>query len=228
MPGRDRPGQQLTSLRWGWCRYVSCMPSPPPPLDDGTFAAVLAAARSGEAWAVEVLFVDMQPRLLRFLRSIEPRVADDTAGEVWLAMAKGIFHFEGNLDGFRAWVFSIARRRVADHRRTAVRRRTDPVDYDYFRDRASTADISEEAIAALSGQEAIDLITRLLPPEQVEVLMLRIVADLDVAHVAEVMDRPQTWVRVTQHRALRRLATTFSRNPAQDVTPATVRTISST
>lgn len=197
----------------------------PPPLDPGTFADVLAGAQAGEAWAAEALFIDLQPRLLRFLRSTESRVADDIAGDVWLAMAKGITAFEGDLDGFRSWVFSIARRRVADFRRTAVRRRTDPVDYEYFTELAGVADTSDAAIAALSGQAAIDLVTRLLPPDQAEVLLLRIVADLDVAHVAEVMDRPATWVRVAQHRALRRLAAVMERNAELRVTPAAGRTI---
>jgi RNA polymerase sigma-70 factor (ECF subfamily) len=197
----------------------------PPPLDAGTFAAVLTGAKAGEEWAAQALFIDLQPRLLRFLRSTEPRVADDIAGEVWLAMAKGIGAFEGDLDGFRAWVFSIARRRVADFRRTAVRRRTDPVDYEYFTEFAATTDISEATIAALSGQEAIDLVARLLPPDQAEVLMLRIVADLDVARVAEVMGRPATWVRVTQHRALRRLADVMQRKPEEHVTPTAAPTI---
>lgn len=180
------------------------------PLDSDSFAAVLAAARSGEAWAAETLFVDLQPRLLRFLRSSEPRAADDLAGEVWLAMARGLATFEGDVAGFRAWVFSIARRRLADHRRTAVRRATDPVDHEFFRDRSGGDVGDEDGMAVvtdrLSAQEAVDLIVATLPADQSEVLVLRIVADLDVAHVAELMGRTSNWVRVTQHRALRRLA----------------------
>jgi len=59
----------------------------------------------------------------------------------------------------------------------------------------------------MTGQAAIDLIARTLPADQAEVLTLRILGDLDVAHVAELMGRDANWVRVTQHRALRRLAT---------------------
>jgi DNA-directed RNA polymerase specialized sigma24 family protein len=45
-----------------------------------------------------------------------------------------------------------------------------------------------------------------LPPDHAEVVLLRVLGDLDAAHVAEVMGRSVSWVRVTQHRALRRLA----------------------
>lgn len=178
-------------------------------MDSESFAEVLAGARTGEAWAAETLFLDLQPRLLRFLRSTEPRMADDLAGEVWLAMARGLAAFEGDLAGFRAWVFTIARRRLADHRRTAVRRATDPVDHEFFRDRSSgePGDDSMSVVTdRMSAQEAVDLIVATLPADQSEVLVLRIVADLDVAHVAEIMGRTANWVRVTQHRALRRLA----------------------
>ena len=101
-------------------------------LDESSFPRVLAGAKAGEAWAVEALFVDLQPRVLRFLRSSEGRAADDLAGEVWLAMARGIATFEGDVQAFRGWVFAIARRRLADHRRTGARRVTWPADPEDF------------------------------------------------------------------------------------------------
>ena len=108
------------------------------PLDDLTFGDVMVAAQAGDQRAAERLFVELYPRVLRFLRASEPRMADDLAGEVWLAVARGLRSFEGDLAGFRAWVFTIARRRLADHRRTAMKRATDPVDEDFFRDRSVT------------------------------------------------------------------------------------------
>ncbi len=183
------------------------------PLDDSSFPSVLTGAKTGEDWAATALFTDLQPRLLRFLRSVEPRAADDLAGEVWLAMAKGLAAFEGDLAGFRAWVFSIARRRLADHRRTGARRGTHSVDPgdDVLSSSDHRRDADVEAVAAqnMSAQEAVDLITAHLPPDQAEVLLLRVIAELDVMHVAEVVHRSPNWVRVTQHRALRRLAKDF-------------------
>jgi RNA polymerase sigma-70 factor (ECF subfamily) len=195
------------------------------PIDDESFPYVLAGAQRGDLWAAEALFVDMQPRLLRFLRLNESRAADDLAGEVWLAIAQGIDRFEGDLAGFRAWVFTIARHRVADHRRRGARRATDPVDQATL-DGPSNEDIATIALDHLSAQQAVDLIRSRLPEDQAEVLLLRVLGDLDVAHVAAVMERTPNWVRVTQHRALRRLAEAFEEKPAKSVMPWPAPTIS--
>ena len=187
------------------------MAASPTHLDDSSFPCVLTGAKKGEGWAVEALFTDLQPRVLRFLRS-----TDDLAGDVWLAMAKGLNRFEGDLAGFRAWVFSIARRRLADHRRTAARRATHAVDPqdDALRTpdaggAAAELDVADVVAGQLSAQAAVDLIHAVLPPDQAEVLLLRIIGDLDVPHVADVMQRTPNWVRVNQFRALRRLAEHF-------------------
>ena len=192
-----------------------------------SFPDILAGARSGDQSAAAVLFTDLQPRLLRFLRSAEPRAADDLASEVWLAMAQGLKSFEGDLAGFRSWVFTIARRRLADHRRTAARRGTDPVDpHDFFQMREDSAsDTAAAVVEQMSAQDAIDLISSSLPADQAEVLLLRVIGEFDVAHVAEVMDRTPNWVRVTQHRALRRLAEKMNENSTRPVMPDDPETI---
>jgi len=182
------------------------MPSARGPLDATSFPDVLRAAKGGQEWAIEELFIDLQPRLLRFLNGLEAGAADDLAGEVWLAMARGICGFEGDLTGFRAWVFTIARRRAVDYRRAAGRRPAVPVGTEFFSDRGASSDTAAEVIERLSGQGAIDLITSSLPEEHAELLMLRVLGGLDVLRVAEIMGRSPNWVRVTQHRALRRLA----------------------
>lgn len=178
----------------------------PPLLDKSRFDDVIARAGVGDARAVEELFRDLQPRLLRFLHSQESRLADDIAAEVWLAVARGVTSFEGNWDDFRAWVFAIARRRLADHRRTAVRRRTDVVDAETFARLIADNDTEHETLGNISGQQAAALIASVLGAEQAEVLLLRVLGDLDVDQVASIMQRSPNWVRVTQHRATRALA----------------------
>ena len=174
--------------------------------DPSRFGEVIDRVRGGDRYAVEELFGEIQPRLLRFLRSQESRFADDLAAEVWLAVAGGISRFDGDWDDFRAWIFAIARRRLADHRRTAVRRRTDVVGVEVFEDRPACDTTEKTALDKISGQQAAALITAVLSGDQAEVLLLRVLADLDVDQVAAIMQRSPNWVRVTQHRAMQTLA----------------------
>jgi len=153
------------------------------------------------------MFRTYQPLLLRYLRSQEPRVADDLAGEVWLAAAAQIRDFRGDERGYRAWLFTVARRRVLDHRRRGIRRRTDVADPTSFLDiSAPGRDPADQAVDGVDAAAAVDLIARVLPPEHAEVVILRTVADFTAGEVATLLGRTESWVRVTQHRALQRLA----------------------
>ena len=58
---------------------------------------------------------------------------------------------------------------------------------------------------------AIDMI-RTLPADQAEVVLLRVIADLDVPTVATVLGKSEGAVRVHCHRGLRRLAERLAAN----------------
>jgi RNA polymerase sigma-70 factor (ECF subfamily) len=87
-----------------------------------------------------------------------------------------------------------------------VRRRTDVVEAEVFEHRPGRENPEQAVLDSLSGQEAARLITSSLSGDQAEVLLLRLLGDLDVDQVAGVMQRTPNWVRVTQHRAIRNLA----------------------
>lgn len=179
------------------------------------FQDVLAAARAGGGWALAALYRDVHPRLVRYLWTREPDEAEDLASEVWLDVARGLARFSGDEAGFRAWVFTIARRRLLDlHRRRAVRRRTPVPDGLLGGDRPA-GDVQEEALAELGTQRAVALIAG-LPPDQAEVILLRVIADLPVAEVARIVGKRPGAVRALQLRGLRGLARTLSR---EAVTP---------
>jgi len=173
---------------------------------DDELARSLVAARAGDEAAMRALFVEFHPRLLRFLRANEPRVADDLASEVWMAVARGLRAFVGEMPDFRAWLFAIARRRIADHRRAGARRATDPVEASTLEQLADVDDPMSTVVDVLSAKDAAALVLATLPPDQAEVILLRVLGDLSVGEAAAAMDRTPNWVRVTQHRALRRLA----------------------
>ena len=173
------------------------------------FEGVIAAAKTGAEWAITVLYREFSPGLLRYLRAQAPADGEDLASEVWMNAAAGLARFEGDDAAFRCWLFSIARRRVVDFRRREQRRRTmlnslersgasDPVDPEA---QALTASETEAALAHIAS----------LPPDQAEVVLLRVVAGLDAEEVAAIVGKKAGAVRVLQHRALKRLSGRLAR-----------------
>ena len=87
-------------------------------------------AVDGPERTFEDLYRQISPRLRGYLRAAEPAEADDLEADVWLAIIGQLDRFVGDENGFQALVFTIARRRVTDHRRRRYRRRTDLVGND--------------------------------------------------------------------------------------------------
>lgn len=172
----------------------------------GTERELIASAQAGESWALGELYRRLNPALVRYLHVHAAGEEHDLASEVWLDVAGGLHRFTGDVDAFRRWLFTIARRRAIDAARKRTRRRTDPASVDDFTDRPGSADVEQAALDAAEGMVAARRIVAALPPDQAEVVLLRVVGELSVSEVAEIVGRPASWVSVTQHRALRRLA----------------------
>jgi len=169
------------------------------------FDSVLAAAREGDEAAFAALWRDVNPALLRYLRVVAPSWAEDVASEVWLEVSVGLRRFAGPESGFRAWVFTAARQRAVDAARYAARRPAQPVPVELLIDRAGPDDPAAAAVEASSTRAALALVAE-LPPDQAEVVALRVIAGLDVARVAEIVGKRPGTVRVLAHRGLQRLA----------------------
>lgn len=165
------------------------------------FEQLLDAVRQRADWAVAQLWRDLHPRLLAYFRAAEPGAAEDLAADTWVDVARSLERFSGDETDFRRFAFTIARRRLSDHRRRRLRRRTDVVAVETLSDRPGRDDPADAAI----GNAAIAVIGR-LPPEQAEVVLLRVVAGLDAAQVGQIVGKSAGTVRVIQHRALKRLA----------------------
>jgi RNA polymerase sigma-70 factor (ECF subfamily) len=170
------------------------------------FSSVLEAARIGAQWAVSKLYEDLQPRVLGYLRSREPNEAEDLASEAWIDVAQGLSRFQGDEADFRRFVFTIARRRLIDHRRRVSTRRTDPVPAELLTDLPTSRDVESDVFANMSAEEAVATITSSLPADQAEVVLLRVLGGFSASEVAEIMGKRPGTVRVLQHRALARLA----------------------
>lgn len=167
------------------------------------------------------LYRELNPPLLRYLAHRIPVAAEDSASECWLAAAKALAAFEGDGEDFRAWLFGVARRQIANfwrqhHRGPAVVGAAHLVE-------VPSPDAGETVVDALSTQAAIDKLVRVLPEDQAEIVLLRVVAGLGVGQVAALLNKRPGAVRVAQHRALRRLATRMERKPVTRAATSTMK-----
>ena len=169
------------------------------------FSVTLTSAQGGDETAFACLFRDVQPALLRYLHVITPE-AEDVAGETWLQVVKGLPRFRGGEEAFRAWLFTIARHRAVDAGRSRSRRSDVPLAVtDEVTGQPMAPDAAELALEAIATRSVVALI-KTLPRDHAEIIMLRVVAGLEAADVARIVGKTPGAVRVTAHRALRRLA----------------------
>jgi RNA polymerase sigma-70 factor (ECF subfamily) len=170
---------------------------------DDELAGALAAARAGDERGFAVLWRALHPAVLRYLQVVAGDAAEDAASETWLQVARDLDQFTGEPEAFRGWLFRIARHRGIDELRRAGRRREDPAE----RVETGPAD-RDPAAEVIEGAETAWALSRvaLLPADQAEAVMLRVVAGLDVAATARVLGKRRGAVRIATMRGLRRLA----------------------
>ncbi|TQN37708.1 RNA polymerase sigma-70 factor (ECF subfamily) [Blastococcus colisei] len=168
------------------------------PFDD-----VLAAAQAGAAWAFETLYRDLSPAVTGYLRLHRAADPDDLASETFLGVFTGLAGFRGDEDALRAWVFTIAHRRLVDDWRRRSRR-PQVADDDADLARHPGGDVEDDALTQLGAQD-VHRLCALLPDDQRAVVLLRVLGDLTVEQAAQVMGRSVGSVKALQRRGLRAL-----------------------
>ncbi len=190
-------------------------------MEGADFGSALQAAQEGDEQGFVTLFRSVQPALLRYLRTVGGAMADDVAADTWVSVVRNLHKFRGDERGWQAWVFTIARARLRDEQRRAVRRAV-PVDAD---DQLATlpdpCDVLDEVETIMTTESALALIAR-LPTEQAEIVMLRHVVGLDVEHTARIVGKRPGTVRVAAHRGLKRLAVLLEGRAGSLVAPGAV------
>ena len=163
----------------------------------------LDAAVAGDERAFALLYRDLQPSLLRYLRVAVGAEAEDVAADVWLEVARDIRQFKGDEARFRAWVFTIGRQRAIDQGRREARRPS--VLVAEVPDQPTDDLTASAAVGALDTAAALALVRR-LPRDQAEAVMLRVVIGFDVSDAARILGKRPGSIRVNTMRGLRNLA----------------------
>jgi RNA polymerase sigma-70 factor (ECF subfamily) len=169
------------------------------------FEPLLAAAQAGEGWAFERLFAWLGRPVAAYLRGMGLEDPDGTANDVFLRAFHAIGTFAGPEERFRSWVFTIAHHLVVDERRLVSRRpRRTTLEAAGPDPGLHAADAAEEAMSGL-GNERVRLLLAGLAPDQRDVVLLRIVADLSIEDTAAALGKRPGAVKALQHRAMRTL-----------------------
>lgn len=167
------------------------------------FPDVLQAARLGDDWAWTELWNDLAGPVTGYMRSRNVREPEDATAEVFADLARSIHRFAGTEVQFRSFVFTIAHSRLVDQHRWFRSRFSEslPAAFDMAApgaDPATVHEMNESQAAALAMLSH-------LTPEQAEVVVLRVLADLSLEQVAEITGRRVNAVKQLQHRAMERL-----------------------
>ncbi|OAE03228.1 sigma-70 family RNA polymerase sigma factor [Arthrobacter sp. OY3WO11] len=145
---------------------------------------------------------------------LKARGVDDpeaVAQDVFLAFYPKISELTGGLQGAKSLLFSIAHARMVDYYRR-VERRPQLSPYDPHQDARTTSSAEDHAIELHGGAAAL---LDGLSEEHQEVLALRVVADLSIEQVAQIMGKSPGAIKQLQRRALQNLkAQTLQRNQA--------------
>ena len=184
-------------------QIVGASGSPEPDIDEA-----IRAAQDGDETAFRVLFRHLQPRLLRYLTGLVGPDAEDVAADAWLQIARDLGSFHGDADKFRGWASRVARNRAIDHLRYLNRRPVSSLQVDDLIDLVSNENVERSALDRVSTDKTIAMIS-LLPRDQAEAVLLRVVMGLDAATAAQVLGKRPGAVRTAAHRGLRALAKRF-------------------
>ncbi|MGH3396690.1 MAG: sigma-70 family RNA polymerase sigma factor [Streptosporangiaceae bacterium] len=167
-----------------------------------------AQAVGGQPAAIDSLLRQIRPMVLRYCRARLGRIsghhhaADDVAQEVCIALVSALPRYRDMGRPFASFVYGIASHKVADAMRSAANLAIPTED---LPDEADDRPGPEETAVAYLEAERVRALLRLLPRQQRELLVLRVLAGLSAQETGNELGMSAGAVRVAQHRALARL-----------------------
>jgi RNA polymerase sigma factor (sigma-70 family) len=163
-------------------------------------ANLVAEARRGSISAFDDIYRQLAGQVSSYLRWHRASDPDGVTNDVFAQVHRNLPKFDGDEQGFRSWVFTIAHHRMIDDRRRASRQPRLQRDVD-VEDHMGRGDVEDDALAVLAHDGVRELLT-VLSRDQRDVVLLRVIADLSVEEVARTLDKREGAIKALQHRAL--------------------------
>lgn len=170
-----------------------------------SFEEVLAAAQTDAPWACTEIWVKWSPRVAGYLRARGSSDPEDLTSEVFLTVFSKLPSFVGDEKAFKAFVFTVAHRRLVDELRVRSRRGTH-VEWTSAEDPRQASSAEDDALRDLGDTDARRLLDGLSGGQR-EVLVLRIFADLTIEQIADMLGKRPGAIKALQRRGLQALRT---------------------
>ncbi len=170
-----------------------------------SFERILSAAQAGDGDAFGRLYESLNRRVRTYVSYRGAADPEGMVNDVFLRVFTRLTDFHGGETQFAAWVFTITRNMLIDEARRRDRRPTGVAPSDLEGAGEAGGDVEAEALARLGDEWVVEQLDR-LTPDQRDVIVLRVVGDLTVEDVADILGKGAGAVKAMQRRALRTLA----------------------
>lgn len=169
---------------------------------DGEEKLIMDAIR-GEASAFGLLYDYYQPKIYRFtfIKTGLREEAEDLTHQVFLSAWQNIKTYQYQGFPFSSWLYKIARNQIIDHYRTQK-----PVlDIEAAGELEDKNERIEKNLDLKISMEKVNAAIAELKPEYQDVLIMRFTEDLSPKEISFAIDKPESTIRVIQHRAIKSL-----------------------
>ena len=193
-----------------WLTISALLAEAPATIEDDR--ALVQAARA-DLRAFNGLYERHVTSVYRYLLVRVGNVADaeDLTSQTFLVAMENLDKYRGERP-FLAWLFGIARHKVADK----YRRQKPELMLETAADLADPQDDPDDLVSQKLQIEAVAQKLQTLSPDRAEAISLRLFGGLDIPEIARLMRKQEPAVRMLLHRGLQDLQTRL--NPNQEAT----------
>ncbi len=174
-------------------------------------AKLIQQAKQGDPAAFAEIYEQCQPAIYRYIfYQVEgdATIAEDLTSEVFVRLVDKIDRFTYRGRPLLAWLYTIARNLVTDHRRRVKKSLPLELKKQLV---ADTIDVEVTVEDKLTHRQVIAAIPHLTEPQR-QVILLRFIEGLDNASTASILGKSVNAVKALQHRALAALRRILERD----------------
>jgi RNA polymerase sigma-70 factor (ECF subfamily) len=135
----------------------------------------------------------------------DQELAEDVMVQTLVDVVRNIERFDPARGALAAWMYGIARRKIQDARRRALRRKSAPASartsLEHAREVASVEDLSARVAAHVDAQRQVTRIAATLSEPEMEALLLHYVNGFSLGEIGRIVGRSAKAVDSLLHRA---------------------------